>query len=425
MTQTASETLQACALAKNDNPRLSGYVSGVTWDVIVAVELRYHQSCYALYTKNSRPLKESKDVFQKLFDAVKERVLKENEVLKVTDLSTNQNERWTRCDNRTIVDAIKKEFGEEIGIWNSKHKRTFLYNNTLEKGRIVELLQTKVEKLTNASQNKQSFSDKLKEVGKAIRVEIQESESTFKDWPPSESELYSKQTQIPAELFSLLRTILAKPGRISKRKNIIIKSIAQDILYNASGGKLKTLKHILLPFSVKRRTGSKEILRWISKLGHGVCYDDIIFLESSLANDAFQGQSMKSFCPASIQPSTFITFIWDNNDINPESFSGQVMHCTNGIAVQLRSNGPPRLADTSILRVCGKKRQRTFKALPNTIATYFSQKRYLPSTISNLNEVLTPKKFGAVYFLSGNRFSLATVKKKYFSGGKENHLLYF
>jgi len=384
MTQTASETLQACALAKN-------------------------------YTKNSRPLKESKDVFQKLFDAVKERVLKENEVLKVTDLSTNQNERWTRCDNRTIVDAIKKEFGEEIGIWNSKHKRTFLYNNTLEKGRIVELLQTKVEKLTNASQNKQSFSDKLKEVGKAIRVEIQESESTFKDWPPSESELYSKQTQIPAELFSLLRTILAKPGRISKRKNIIIKSIAQDILYNASGGKLITLKHILLPFSVKRRTGSKEILRWISKLGHGV----------SLANDAFQGQSMKSFCPASIQPSTFITFIWDNNDINPESFSGQVMHCTNGIAVQLRSNGPPRLADTSILRVCGKKRQRTFKALPNTIATYFSQKRYLPSTISNLNEVLTPKKFGAVYFLSGNRFSLATVKKKYFSGGKENHLLYF
>ena len=243
-----------------------------------------------------------------------------------------------------------------------KHKSTFLFNNTLEKGRIVELLQTKVERLTKASQNKQSFSDKLKDVAKAIRTEVLESESTFENWPPSESELYSKQTEIPTDLFTLLRIILAKPGRISKRKNIMIKSIAQDILYNASGGKLKTLKHVLLPFSVKRRTGSKEILRWINKLGHGVNYDEIIFLESSLATDAVQRQSLKSFCPTSIQPSTFITFIWDNNDINPESLSGQVMHCTNGIAVQLKSSEPTRPADTSILRVYGKKRKQTFKA---------------------------------------------------------------
>ena len=52
MTQTAAENLQTCALIKNDNSRLSGYVSGVEWDAIVAVELRYHQSSYAfIYQK--------------------------------------------------------------------------------------------------------------------------------------------------------------------------------------------------------------------------------------------------------------------------------------------------------------------------------------------------------------------------------------
>ena len=46
-------------------------------------------------------------------------------------------------------------------------------------------------------------------------------------------------------------------------------------------------------------------------------------------------KALKTFVPSSIQPSQFVTFVWDNNDINPESLSGVSMHCTNGIIIQL------------------------------------------------------------------------------------------
>ena len=38
--------------------------------------------------------------------------------------------------------------------------------------------------------------------------------------------------------------------------------------------------------------------------------------------------------PAAVRPSSFVTFVWDNNDINPESLRGISMHRTNGIVIQ-------------------------------------------------------------------------------------------
>ena len=38
--------------------------------------------------------------------------------------------------------------------------------------------------------------------------------------------------------------------------------------------------------------------------------------------------------PDSVQPSVFVTFVYDNCDHNPETLSGVTMHCTNGIFIQ-------------------------------------------------------------------------------------------
>jgi hypothetical protein len=35
----------------------------------------------------------------------------------------------------------------------------------------------------------------------------------------------------------------------------------------------------------------------------------------------------------SLQPSIFVTFVWDNNDINLEILNETSMHATNGIVV--------------------------------------------------------------------------------------------
>ena len=36
-------------------------------------------------------------------------------------------------------------------------------------------------------------------------------------------------------------------------------------------------------------------------------------------------------------PSVFVTFVWENNVVNPESIFGKTMHCTNDIIIQIRS----------------------------------------------------------------------------------------
>ena len=53
-----------------------------------------------------------------------------------------------------------------------------------------------------------------------------------------------------------------------------------------------------------------------------------------------KNQVHRSFTPPIIQPSRFVTFVWDNNDINPESLKGLSLRCTNGIIIQSSAPSP-------------------------------------------------------------------------------------
>ena len=56
-------------------------------------------------------------------------------------------------------------------------------------------------------------------------------------------------------------------------RNVTIKySMAQDIVYNMNGGKVKTPKSVLLPSVIKTLTNNTEIINIINRLGHGVLY---------------------------------------------------------------------------------------------------------------------------------------------------------
>ena len=115
-------------------------------------------------------------------------------------------------------------------------------------------------------------------------------------------------------------------------------SIGQDLLYHVNSGRKQTSKHTTLSFLMKRKTGSKQLITWTNKFGHGISYDEVLMLETSMAMEHSQYQEHRSFTPSIMQPSAFVKFIWDNNDINPESLKGTTMHCTNGIIVQLSSS---------------------------------------------------------------------------------------
>lgn len=137
----------------------------------------------------------------------------------------------------------------------------------------------------------------------------------------------------------------------------------------------KTSKHVTFPFSIKRKTGSKIVINWTNKFGHGISYDDVLILETYLAMEHSKDQLHRSFSPAIIQPSQFVTFVWDNNEINPESLKGLSLHCTNGIVIQsssvVLSVFEPSSTDTSVLlQPRAKQRIKKFRPLPLEMPSY-------------------------------------------------------
>ncbi len=85
-------------------------------------------------------------------------------------------------------------------------------------------------------------------------------------------------------------------------------------------------------------------------------YDEVLVLAMEHSKD----QIHKSFTYSIIQPFQFITFVWDNNDINPESLKGLSFHCTNGIIIQLSAdtfNQPEQSSSTIISSTTTEKNE--------------------------------------------------------------------
>ena len=154
-------------------------------------------------------------------------------------------------------------------------------------------------------------------------------------------------------------------------------SIGQDLLYHVNSGRKQTSKHTTLSFLIKRKTGSKQLITWTNKFGHGISYDEVLILETSMAMEHSQHQVHRSFTPSIIQPSTFVTFVWDNNDINPESLKGVTMHCTNGIIVQLSSarNDSQSPSPTFPATSSPKPKKKSFQPMTNEMPSYMHIKR--------------------------------------------------
>ena len=55
----------------------------------------------------------------------------------------------------------------------------------------------------------------------------------------------------------------------------------------------------------KRKTGSKQLISWLNRFGHGISYDEVNFLETHLVDDELQIQWMLRE-PAPDDPSCLI-----------------------------------------------------------------------------------------------------------------------
>ncbi|XP_066913563.1 uncharacterized protein [Clytia hemisphaerica] len=380
-TRQAAETLQRYALACDSNPNLRAYMSGLNWNsIVVPQEIHYHRTCYQSFTRpivEAPKSPENEESLLAVINYVQSTVLDERELVtldRLVEVYENALPRkGKKLHKRTLTDKVIAHFCGKVSMWSPKYGEAFLFNEEIEKGEIIEILFKKIEQAKE--QKAPSLQTQIKNVGKLIKKNIKNLPDTYTSWPPNEDELISSKTHIPAELELFMTTVLtATPiSRLSERKKAIISSLCEDVIYNSRAGRFRCSKQTKLGFCIKRKTGSKTLVGWMNKFGHCISYDDVNYLETILAMDAMYNESIRSFCPSLILPSIFVTFVWDNNDINPESIKGVSMHVTNGIVIQLKheSNNQTR----RISQRLNTNRKRSFEAVENPLLKYNSTKK--------------------------------------------------
>ena len=109
-------------------------------------------------------------------------------------------------------------------------------------------------------------------------------------WPPKEDDLKpSRITDYIPRLLDVFLTVLITGKSLdsessSTERTIRLKeSFAQDIVFSATNGVVKTPKSVLFPSVVKALCSNTEIVKLINKYGHGVSYDLVEEIETEYA----------------------------------------------------------------------------------------------------------------------------------------------
>ena len=101
--------------------------------------------------------------------------------------------------------------------------------------------------------------------------------------------------------------------------------------------KTKTITHVHLGITTKRKTGSRLILDFLNCLGHSISNDEVDNVKTSFAKLNVKNQINRSVVPKNVQPSSFVMSVYGNCNHHPETLSAASLHVTNGINIQLLS----------------------------------------------------------------------------------------
>ena len=341
--------------------------------------------------------------FVKLKDYIQPHIIEKGSIMKMNtvlevykNLITQYNEEESGLKTQNLKLRLQNHFGDKLSFWVPKGKGGIVYSEEAP------------STMESAYQN--AHTDIVADCGKIIRDEILNLPDSFSHWPPAQKELLSHNVSIPPMLEKLLFTIISSKKEKTERKSRLVKSIGQDLIYNASHGKKKTLKHTQLGIALKRKTGSRQILQWLNRFGHSISYNEVNVVETKLGEEQTNLEFCRKYVPNNIQPGTMVTFVYDNCDHNVESLHGLTMHCTNGIVIQRSAPNLPNITtelaipSPSMVRM---PRKWSFKPAYNELQPYVKSKdKDSPSLIvdadensNNLSELIS-KRQDDVWYLS-------------------------
>ena len=280
-------------------------------------------------------------------------------------------------------------FADRVTFWSlsDRQQSDLLYDSCLPAGAVAEAFSnlrlegSKFSQETSPEEDHsnstddtafvQSSNDDIEDMGHslfhtAMHVRSQILSLTNRmQWPPSSNEL-RKPPNIPPDLFNFLAWVvngddgsneaISSRNRVritSQRAERYVTSIAEDLIYCATNGRVKTPKHVYLPMTVRNLTSNVQIVSLLNRFGHGLPNSQMQEIDTAIAEQRLQAESSEVFIPSNIvRCGQTISFCWDNNDILEETLSGmRTTHCTNGIILQRQLCGPLPLDATMFVQI--------------------------------------------------------------------------
>lgn len=394
-TDSAGQNLLRTAIARCDQ-RL---IVALTDKDPVALEVCYHKSCFRAYVnfKASQESKDSESEYDAAFKQLDSNVIQPNlfekhQVLHMSELKEKYIEYLQLQGVHNILyrseklkERIKKAYPERISFWKPRRRSQseLVYCDDVPKGLIVESVVNVDENAHDVDfevHDKDSNDDEklLYHAAKSLRSSLL-NHTTSMPWPPHASDIGPSSISLPQSVLNFLTWTLTSDDGQQQNLSVerIVQSFGQDLLYNVSKGRQKTPKHVALSLTVKNLTGSKELITMLNRFGHAISYDQVLQIETGLAEEQLKKDVNGVIIPKNIYPNVFSTFCWDNIDLTEETLSGQgTTHCTNGIVIQRQVAGcePPPI-DDCITRHTNK---RTFQPITNQVTIYMLIRNIYP-----------------------------------------------
>ena len=115
---------------------------------------------------------------------------------------------------------------------------------------------------------------KTTQTAKKIRSDIKQMQPLYEFSNLMQFSESHNANSLPVSLQILLTNIIAcSNDRMTSQQHQRMNSIAADLVYTITSGRIKMPKHVLLPFSIKSLTGNVEVIHILNRLGHGIAGD--------------------------------------------------------------------------------------------------------------------------------------------------------
>ena len=261
-----------------------------------------------------------------------------------------------------LQDKLRSFFGKDILFDHGNQRRgNIIYNSKTN-------LDAAVRK---AFENSSDVGRKIRDVALLLRKAITNSDKRILPTSLTLGDIYKGEIDSPELLTDFLSRLIfgydtwRRESSIKQRR---VHSIAQDVIYAATGGTAKPPKQIIMGLAFKSMTGSRRIVEILNLLGHSISYNATEELETELTFSSLEEGRVTPY-GMSLNPSLCSGVAFDNFDRFVETATGKdTLHDTVGIAYQdISSNLQEILIEPSPSEInneyltVSRKRRRTFE----------------------------------------------------------------